>query len=185
MNQSVVSTFETSLGWIALVGAETGGQERKNAGGGPLVLRRVALGFPTGSAAREHALGEQAGEAREATWNAELEDRLMRYADGEEIEFDGVAVEQQALTTFARRVLDCCRRIPYGRQVSYRGLAEQAGSPRAARAVGNVMASNLYPVIVPCHRVVASGGGLGGYSSPNGLSLKERLLEMEAAAVRV
>jgi methylated-DNA-[protein]-cysteine S-methyltransferase len=185
MTQLLVSTFETCLGWTTLAGSTVHGPKRGAAENGPLVLRRVAFGFPTGSAAREHAVGNWPGETRDEQWHPDLEDRLMCYADGEAMDFDDVAVDLNDFTPFARQVLGCCRRIPYGRRITYRELAEQAGSPNAARAVGNVMASNRFPLIIPCHRVVASGGGLGGYSAPNGLSLKERLLEMEAAAVPV
>lgn len=180
MSHPTVWTFETALGWVALVGSPCGEPDRGRGKDDPRVLKRVAFGFPSGAAACEHALGDRADEAREENWDPDLEEALLRYAVGEEVGFDHVDVDLSSLTPFARRVLDRCRRIPFGRRMSYRELAEQAGSPRAARAVGNVMASNRYPVIIPCHRVVASGGRLGGYSSPQGLSLKERLLEMEA-----
>ncbi|MEO1971721.1 MAG: MGMT family protein, partial [Pirellulaceae bacterium] len=62
--------------------------------------------------------------------------------------------------------------------ISYAGLAVAAGSPAAARAVGNVMRTNRYPLLIPCHRVVGSGS-LGGYSAPDGLDMKQRLLQME------
>ncbi|MEX1224432.1 MAG: MGMT family protein, partial [Pirellulales bacterium] len=74
-----------------------------------------------------------------------------------------------------------CRRIPIGQTMSYAELAAVAGSPGAARAVGNIMAGNRVPIIVPCHRVVGSGGSLGGYSSSGGLRTKRRLLSLEAS----
>ena len=74
-----------------------------------------------------------------------------------------------------------CRLIPYGQVLTYGELAERAGSPRAARAVGNVMRTNRFPLIVPCHRVVGAAGALGGYSAPTGLKMKRRLLRLEAA----
>ncbi len=73
-----------------------------------------------------------------------------------------------------------CRRIPWGQTRSYAQLAAVAGRPGAARAVGSVMAKNRVPLVVPCHRVIASSGQLGGYSAPQGLSLKRRLLAMES-----
>ena len=74
------------------------------------------------------------------------------------------------------------RRLPAdsrGLTRTYGELAAECGSPGAARAVGSVMAKNRYPLIVPCHRVLAAGGELGGYSAPDGLKMKRRLLEME------
>lgn len=185
MTKTFVSTFETALGWIALVGTNRPGLTDESTNGSQLLLTRVGVGFPSAAAAQEHALGEQGSEAEEANWCPDLEDRLIRYAAGEDVEFDDVAVDLRSFTPFARRVLGCCRRIGYGERTTYAELARQAGSPRAARAVGNVMASNPYPLVIPCHRVVAAGGRLGGYSSPLGLSLKERLLKMESSAVRV
>ena len=71
--------------------------------------------------------------------------------------------------------------IPYGETVSYAEIARRVGRPRAYRAVGAANGRNPIPIIIPCHRVVASDGGLGGYGG--GLPLKRRLLELEAGAV--
>jgi methylated-DNA-[protein]-cysteine S-methyltransferase len=112
-------------------------------------------------------------------WVRELVDDLQRFAAGEEVEFADVRVALDHLTPFARRIVAACRRIGWGRVSSYGELAARCGSPGAARAVGSVMAKNRYPLVVPCHRVLASGGGLGGYSAPEGLQMKRRLLAME------
>jgi methylated-DNA-[protein]-cysteine S-methyltransferase len=93
-----------------------------------------------------------------------------------------IRVDLGTTRSFAGRVLEACRRIPFGETMSYADLADAAGSPRAARAVGNVMAANRIPLIIPCHRVVGAGNSLGGYSAPAGLAMKKRLLAMEAAA---
>ena len=89
-----------------------------------------------------------------------------------------VPVDLSGVPAFQRRVLQALRRVPYGRTITYGQLAARAGRPRAARAVGQAMAHNPVPLIVPCHRVVASGGGLGGFGG--GLALKRRLLALEA-----
>jgi methylated-DNA-[protein]-cysteine S-methyltransferase len=107
--------------------------------------------------------------------------RLVRYAEGETVELDDLPVSLDHLSPFQRRVVKACRAIRPGNRRTYGQLAATAGSPGAARAVGQVMASNRVPLIVPCHRVVASGGGLGGFSAPQGLAMKRRLLAMEAA----
>ena len=85
------------------------------------------------------------------------------------------------LSPFSRRVLRELGRVPYGRTVSYAELAARAGSPRAARAVGRVMHDNCLPIVLPCHRVVASGGGLGGYGG--GLEIKRWLLTREGISL--
>jgi methylated-DNA-[protein]-cysteine S-methyltransferase len=108
-------------------------------------------------------------------------ERLERYAAGDEVTFGDVAVDERHLTHFGRRVAQACRRIPAGQTRSYGELAAACGSPGAARAVGQVMAKNRYPLVVPCHRVLAAGGLLGGFSAPQGLAMKRRLLAMEGA----
>jgi methylated-DNA-[protein]-cysteine S-methyltransferase len=80
-------------------------------------------------------------------------------------------------------VLEEARRIPAGETVTYGELAARAGSPGAAREVGQAMARNRFPIIVPCHRVLAANGGFGGFSAPGGLESKARLLTIERAAV--
>lgn len=112
---------------------------------------------------------------------ANVLDRLQRYARGEAVDLSNVPVAMDHLSAFQRRVIKACRAIPPGERKTYGQLAAAAGSAGAARAVGQVMASNRTPLVVPCHRVVASGGGLGGFSAPEGLSMKRRLLELESA----
>jgi methylated-DNA-[protein]-cysteine S-methyltransferase len=112
---------------------------------------------------------------------ASVLDRLVRYADGEPVDFSDVAVAVDHLSTFQRRVVKACRAIPAGQHRTYGQLAAAAGSPGAARAVGQVMATNRVPLVVPCHRVLAAGGGLGGFSAPQGLAMKRRLLALEGA----
>ena len=106
--------------------------------------------------------------------------QLLAYTQGVPQRFDSVQIDADALTPFARRVMQACRKIPYGHSITYGGLARRAGSPGAARAVGSVMAKNRFPLIVPCHRGVAAGGRLGGFSAAGGRSLKRRLLQLEA-----
>jgi methylated-DNA-[protein]-cysteine S-methyltransferase len=105
--------------------------------------------------------------------------RLRQYATGEPVEFNDIQLDDAFLTPFGRRVVAACRRIPRGQTRTYGQLAAVAGSPGAARAVGRVMASNRFPLVVPCHRVVGANGSLGGFSAPKGLAMKRRLLELE------
>lgn len=91
----------------------------------------------------------------------------------------GLRVDWGGLTPFRRAVLEAAMRIPAGQTRSYGWLAREVGKPGAARAVGRVMATNPLPVVVPCHRVVASDGSLHGYGG--GLALKARLLRAEGA----
>jgi methylated-DNA-[protein]-cysteine S-methyltransferase len=110
----------------------------------------------------------------------QLVDEMQRYAAGEPVDFRNVPINQEHLTPFGRRIITACRRIPFGQTRSYGQLAAVCGSPGAARAVGQVMAKNRFPVVVPCHRVLAAGGRLGGFSAPDGLRMKRRLLALES-----
>ncbi|MCA9106075.1 MAG: MGMT family protein [Pirellulaceae bacterium] len=87
-------------------------------------------------------------------------------------------------TPFQAAVVRACRAIRVGETRSYADVAREAGSPHACRAVGNQMARNPLPLLIPCHRVVGSAGGLGGYSAPTGLDLKRHLLALEAEAAQ-
>jgi methylated-DNA-[protein]-cysteine S-methyltransferase len=91
--------------------------------------------------------------------------------------FFTVPVDLSQVPPFERSALEMAAQIPYGEVRSYKWIAERLGKPDAARAVGNAMARNPVPIIVPCHRVVRTDGSLGGYSF--GLIRKERLLELE------
>jgi methylated-DNA-[protein]-cysteine S-methyltransferase len=145
------------------------------------VLWQLTFGHQSPQAAvRALDAGLIAG-AKHGTWNARLVGLLKAYAAGKRVDFSSVQVECGPLTEFQRRVLAACRAIPHGQTRTYGQLAASAGSPRAARAVGNVMAANRIPLVVPCHRVVPRSGGLGRYSAPGGVRTKLRLLETESA----
>jgi methylated-DNA-[protein]-cysteine S-methyltransferase len=101
---------------------------------------------------------------------------LDQYFAGARREFD-LALDWRLTHGFARRVLRATARIPYGAVSSYKRIAAAAGSPRGSRAAGNALGANPLPIIVPCHRVLLAGGGLGGYTG--GLERKRRLLAVE------
>jgi methylated-DNA-[protein]-cysteine S-methyltransferase len=88
-----------------------------------------------------------------------------------------VPVDLRGVTDFTRRVLRATRRIPFGTLLSYGDVASRIGSPRASRAVGGALGRNPVPIIVPCHRVIAHGGKLGGFTG--GLDMKRTLLQIE------
>ncbi|MHB8926503.1 MAG: methylated-DNA--[protein]-cysteine S-methyltransferase [Bacillota bacterium] len=106
---------------------------------------------------------------------------LRRYFAGERVDLSRQATDLE-VTVFQRRVLEACADIPYGSTNTYAELAATVGRPGAARAVGQVMAANPVPLVLPCHRVLATGGGLGGFGG--GLPMKRWLLDMEAGKVR-
>ena len=88
-----------------------------------------------------------------------------------------VPIDWRLARGFGRRVLEATAQIPYGAVSTYKRIASEAGSPRASRAAGNALGANPLPIVVPCHRVLHSGGGLGGYTG--GLERKRTLLAIE------
>lgn len=105
---------------------------------------------------------------------------LDQYFEGRRRAFD-IPVDLRGLTPFQERVLRRTSRIAYGDLVTYKTVARAAGNERASRAAGAAVGSNPIPIVVPCHRVVASDGTLGGYGG--GLDVKRRLLAMERGEV--
>lgn len=109
---------------------------------------------------------------------AEVKRQLQEYFAGQRRHFD-LVVDLEQVTPFQRDVLIACLRIPYGETRSYADLARAVGRPKASRAVGMTMAMNPIPIVIPCHRVLRSDNGLGGYGG--GLDIKQWLLHHEAA----
>jgi methylated-DNA-[protein]-cysteine S-methyltransferase len=108
----------------------------------------------------------------------EVFSQLQEYFRGDRKTFD-VRLDDTGLSEFAREVHNALRDVPYGSVISYRDLARSAGSVGAARAVGRVMSTNPFPLIVPCHRVVNADGRLGQYSGGTGKETKARLIAFE------
>lgn len=164
------TVFETSLGWMAF-------SYRRE------LLTEITFGHSSPQEARQvlHALQLAAEPAeRLPPWARELRTELERVAKGKSQDFSGVKLDLRHLTPLGQQITAACRAIPWGCTLTYKQLAEQVGRPGAARAVGNVMASNRFPLVVPCHRVVGTSGGLGGFSAPGGIETKRWLLNQES-----
>lgn len=154
----------TAVGWVAICGSAAG-------------LRLVTL--PRSS--REEALSAIGNSVKHAVDDpsafGDLPCRLESYFGGRRVTFSD-EVDLGCATAFEAAVWNVTRSIPYGETRSYAWVAGQIGSPRACRAVGGALARNCFPIVVPCHRVVASDGGLGGFRG--GLAMKKLLLRLEA-----
>jgi methylated-DNA-[protein]-cysteine S-methyltransferase len=105
--------------------------------------------------------------------------QLRQYFDGRRTEFD-LPLDPDG-TSFQRQVWRQVQEIPYGSTISYAELARRAGNPRACRAVGGANGRNPIPIVIPCHRVIAADGTLGGFGG--GLRIKRMLLELEGGAL--
>lgn len=151
------------FGWVAVSASEKG-------------ILRLTLPQAAEDAALI-SLGNLAGATRSPSHFSDFIERLRAYFRGESHIFSD-NLDLSAATPFQRAVWLATQQIPYGETRSYSWLAARVNSPRAARAVGQAMATNPVPIIVPCHRVIGSDGGLTGFGG--GLALKRRLLSLEA-----
>ena len=122
--------------------------------------------------------------ATEATPPVAIQDVIRRMVEslrGEADDLVDVLLDFDALPPFRRKVFEVVRTIPAGETMSYGEVAAAVGSPGAARAVGQALGRNPYPIVVPCHRVLAANGALHGFSAPGGIVTKRRMLEIECA----
>lgn len=107
-----------------------------------------------------------------------------RYFAGEAIDFSHVRLDLGQQDAFFTRIYDAVRRLGWGESTTYGTVAKELGAgPEAARDVGQAMANNPIPLIVPCHRVLAAGRKIGGFSAPGGSDAKRRMLEMEGVEI--
>ncbi len=158
--------LETRLGWAG-IGIENGAIS--------------AIELPTSRQAAKEAMARLgADEPADEAEAAPLVDLVRRAAEGEEVAANG-HVRLSGGTPFQRSVWEAMRSIPHGDTISYAELANRVGRPGAARAVGQAVGANPVPLLIPCHRVVASDGGLGGFGG--GLPMKRALLRQEGVAV--
>ncbi len=167
--QSQYQLFETAAG-IAAIGWATA------------AVTALRLPAPTASEtirSIERRLPD-AVRAEPSTGIAAVIDAAIRYFAGECTEFFAVAVDPGEQPPFYARVYDHVRTLGWGETTSYGAVARALGTgPEQARAVGQAMASNPVPLIIPCHRVLAAGGAIGGFSAPGGSVSKARMLELE------
>lgn len=98
---------------------------------------------------------------------------------GEKRDLREIELDFEGLPEFNRRVYELARTIPPGTTLTYGEIAHRLAAPGMARAVGHALGQNPWPIVVPCHRVLAADGGMGGFSAPGGVSTKRRMLEIE------
>lgn len=200
-----VSAFRTDLGWMGIVWRAFDPNQEPAA---PESLRtrrsvdwlayRMTFGHFSRKAMLDHLQDLEPGQTektlargRLSGGQSEIVDRLSAYAAGQPLNLSEVPVFISDRTPFQQAVLNACRNVPLGETRTYAELADCAGHPRSARAVGNVMANNRTPLLIPCHRIVPSGGSrgrgkvapkLGGFTAPGGVTMKQRLLDLESGS---
>jgi methylated-DNA-[protein]-cysteine S-methyltransferase len=115
-------------------------------------------------------------------WRQSLQ-LLLSYAAGEAVDLSLIPIDFSGLTEFSQKVYDATREVPLGRVCSYREIAVRIGRPGAARAVGGALSRNPIALVIPCHRVIAANGSLGGFSGPGSIPQKQQLLDHERRSV--
>jgi methylated-DNA-[protein]-cysteine S-methyltransferase len=175
MSQTAQSyhVFETAMGFCAIAWSNAG-------------VSRFQLPTRTAEATerlmRRRAFGAEPGAPPESI--AAVVEAAKRYFAGEETDFSQVQVDLAGEDAFFARIYGALRRVDWGRTTTYGVLAKEVGAGReAARDVGEAMAKNPMPLIIPCHRVLAAGGKLGGFSAPGGSKTKTRMLELEGVRI--
>jgi O-6-methylguanine DNA methyltransferase len=122
-----------------------------------------------------------AGEAAPPLEVQHVIDRIVALLRGEASDLSTIALDMDQVPAFHRRVYEAARAIPPGMTLSYGDIAARVGAPGAARAVGQALGRNPFPIVVPCHRVLAAGGKIGGFSAQGGIATKRRMLAIEGA----
>jgi methylated-DNA-[protein]-cysteine S-methyltransferase len=163
--------FPTALGMCAIAWSATG-------------VTGVWLPEASTGSLRRRAARHCGGDDREETPSGAVAgavDAIARLLAGKPVDLRGVAIDDTGIAEFDRRVYAVTREIEAGTVLTYGEVAARVGADASARAVGESLGRNAMPIVVPCHRVIASGGGLGGFSAPGGVRTKQRLLAIENA----
>ena len=168
MNQLKYHVYQVPEGWIGLAGSDAG-------------LVRLSFKPTTEEVLEELSLLLDRADSAPGFF-PQTQAAIDRYFAGDITALEQIPLDLDSSPTFFAAAWEACRRIPAGETRSYQWLASEAGNPRAARAAGQAMAKNPWPLIIPCHRVVASDGALHGYGA-GGVGVKAKLLEMERATL--
>jgi len=162
--------FSTKWGYFGMAGSEKG-------------LLRTCLPGPKYEEIEAHLHKNFPFAQFNPSFFQQIQDRIAAYFAGAAADFGlEIPLDLTELTPFQAAVLNACRRVGLGKTITYGQLAKKIGKSNAARAVGNALAKNPLPLIIPCHRVLAANNKLGGFSAPGGKNLKARLLKHEQHA---
>lgn len=167
MNKKIkYAIFKTRWGWFGLCGSER-------------ALIRTCLPMKTGDMIRRTLLSGLDAPYKDPGYFNRIQEDVKSYFEGNYVDFNEVPVEFDGLTEFQQNVLLRLRTVRYGKRITYSELAKMAGRPTAVRAIGQVMARNPLPLIIPCHRVIRGDSSLGGFSAAGGVSTKKMMLDLE------
>ncbi|WP_338719583.1 methylated-DNA--[protein]-cysteine S-methyltransferase [Devosia sp. XK-2] len=163
-------TFETALGVFGLGWTGRG-------------LARVLLPDTSQKAMLERLGRDGAVPGEPTRLISSLMNRIEDYAEGQEIGFDDVPLDLGSVPSFHRKAYERLVQVPWGQTITYGDLARELGDVGLSRAVGQAMGANPIPLVIPCHRVLASNGRPGGFSAPGGTVTKVKMLALEGVSV--
>jgi len=165
--------FETALGFVGIAWGEKG-------------LTRLCL-FQSEREQVERRLQklDLAVDAQQEMpdWVVALVRNVKTYAIGEEVDFTSVPVDLAGIDDFRLAIYDAARRLQFGETTTYGELAKRAGQGGLPRETGQALGANPVPLVIPCHRVLAAGGKIGGFSAPGGSTTKAKMLALEGVTV--
>jgi methylated-DNA-[protein]-cysteine S-methyltransferase len=162
--------FETAIGHCGIAWGDAG-----------IVGVQLPMDDPALTHARLKQRFADLDEATPPTKVRAVQRAVVALLSGNARDLSGIRLDTRKLPPFRRSVYDAARQIPPGSTCSYGELAQRIGSPGAARAVGQALGHNPFPIIVPCHRVLAAGGRIGGFTATGGVATKRRMLAIERA----
>lgn len=162
--------FDTALGTVGLAWGERG-----------IVAVRLPAATPEATRASLLARHPDAVEAEPPPAVRAVIDGIVALARGERVDLSAAPLDRDGLADFQARVTDVTLAIPAGETLTYGEVARRIGEPGAAQAVGRALGANPWPIVVPCHRVLAASGKTGGFSAPGGVDTKLKLLSIERA----
>lgn len=164
--------FETALGFVGIAWSDAG-------------LTRLCL-FQSDPAAVERRLeklGAAANDGAVPDWIEALVRDIRAYAGGEDVDFSGVPVDLSGVDDFQLAIYAAARKLAFGETTTYGELAKRAGHAGLPRETGQALGANPVPLVIPCHRITAAGGKIGGFSAPGGSATKEKMLRLEGVQV--
>jgi methylated-DNA-[protein]-cysteine S-methyltransferase len=166
------AVFETELGFMGVAWSENGLTRlclpQRNRDGVERLLLRLDGTIPAGDRPQ---------------WVHELIDAIKAYAAGETVDFSAFPVDLTGVDDFRLAIYAAARRLAFGEVTTYGELAKRAGHAGLARETGAALGANPVPLVIPCHRITAAGGKIGGFSAPGGSATKEKMLGLEGVRV--
>ncbi|KAA9148895.1 methylated-DNA--[protein]-cysteine S-methyltransferase [Amycolatopsis acidicola] len=164
------AVFETAIGHCGIAWGERGVLSVRLPDRSPQVTRaRLQSQFP------------EAGETEPPDHIRHAIDEMNSLLRGDRLDLADIELDLEGVPEFHRRVYEIARTIPPGKTLTYGDVATRLGMPGSAQAVGQALGHNPFPIVVPCHRVLAAGGKMGGFSAPGGVDTKRRMLVIEGA----